>query len=615
MSQEDKEIGWRFPLTDGGKSSGFNNTGVAHFAGARISSLARETIQNSLDAKVQADEPVRVTFESVILKKSDFGGEELEDAVDSCIMVAGKDEAIMDDEKTIQGLADVKKFLNRKSIKCLRITDSNTTGLNDAHWRALVKQEGVSFKDGIQGVGGSHGIGKFAPFAVSKLRTVFYWTSYFDEGKSHEKLQGTSILMSHEDHDGEETQGTGYYGIKQRCTEIVSEIPREFRVFDNAGNLVQGTSITILGLDGKQNWISEVANSTIDNYFLAVERNLLVLTLKLPDGDFDLDREVLGQYFSESDNAGELDTAQLLWELSREDPTSETSFRQLGKCRLWVKTGVGYPSIVAMARSTGMVVTNKQQGLLKFSRCQDFIALFVFEDKKGNEFMRRMENPKHDQFEPEWMGNDEELGKAVLKEVIKWIRREIRGVAGPPQGGTITELKELAKYLPLEDEDDPFDEGDKEAGIGTKVTVRLKAIPEPPDPRPKPKPRPKPIPPDPPDQPPQPTPRPVEVHNVRMIPQDEGNNLYVLIFSHSGGDGSVILNLLEAGESTNDVREDIFIVKGEQSTPLHRTPVVVKSGERTRLVVTSDSPMADTAWILNCYQEGTQNRTEISSEH
>ena len=44
------EIGWHFPPTSGGREDGFNDPGAAHFSGAPLSSLARETIQNSLDA-------------------------------------------------------------------------------------------------------------------------------------------------------------------------------------------------------------------------------------------------------------------------------------------------------------------------------------------------------------------------------------------------------------------------------------------------------------------------------------------------------------------------------------------------------------------------------------
>ena len=44
-------IGWNFPLNNGGLETGFNDAAIDTFAGKRLSSLVREVIQNSLDAK------------------------------------------------------------------------------------------------------------------------------------------------------------------------------------------------------------------------------------------------------------------------------------------------------------------------------------------------------------------------------------------------------------------------------------------------------------------------------------------------------------------------------------------------------------------------------------
>ena len=62
------DIGWRFPPTNGGRIDGFNDPGIAHFNGAP-SSLARETIQNSLDARANSSEPVHVDFELIELSR------------------------------------------------------------------------------------------------------------------------------------------------------------------------------------------------------------------------------------------------------------------------------------------------------------------------------------------------------------------------------------------------------------------------------------------------------------------------------------------------------------------------------------------------------------------
>ena len=54
------EIGWEFPSNGGGEAGGHNVGAVDTFAGQRLSSLVREVIQNSLDAKPQgSDLPVR----------------------------------------------------------------------------------------------------------------------------------------------------------------------------------------------------------------------------------------------------------------------------------------------------------------------------------------------------------------------------------------------------------------------------------------------------------------------------------------------------------------------------------------------------------------------------
>lgn len=200
------KIGWRFPPTNGGRSDGFNDPGIAHFSGALLSSLARETIQNSLDAKGTLSEPVHVSFELIYLRPTDVGREELAQAIDACRQEAG------DDERASSALALAQESIKQDKIPCLRVSDRSTTGLRGDNWLALVKKQGVSHKPELEGAGGSFGIGKYAPFVVSAPRTVFYWTCYQENGKETEKFQGKSVLMSHDSEEGE-TQGTGFYGI------------------------------------------------------------------------------------------------------------------------------------------------------------------------------------------------------------------------------------------------------------------------------------------------------------------------------------------------------------------------------------------------------------------
>ena len=84
MTTGNRGTGWRFPPTNGGRVDGFNDPGIAHFSGSPYSSLARETIQNSLDARDSPEQPVHVSFEMIELSPDDMGRAELSAAIDAC---------------------------------------------------------------------------------------------------------------------------------------------------------------------------------------------------------------------------------------------------------------------------------------------------------------------------------------------------------------------------------------------------------------------------------------------------------------------------------------------------------------------------------------------------
>ncbi len=172
-------IGWYFPPTNGGVGDGFNNPGIAHFNGSPLTSLARETIQNSLDANTPSNQQVHVSFELIELNPDDIGRNEIEAAIVACQQVAKSDS----DSTAVSALDVAAQTIRSEQIPCLCVSDRHTTGLQGDHWRTLVKMQGISHKPGMEGAGGSHGIGKYAPFAVSTLRTVFYWTYYRENCK------------------------------------------------------------------------------------------------------------------------------------------------------------------------------------------------------------------------------------------------------------------------------------------------------------------------------------------------------------------------------------------------------------------------------------------------
>jgi len=252
-----RSIGWRFPPTGGGKADGWNDPGIAHFGGSPEVSLARETIQNSLDARVDESEPVSVEFEIRELDAEVFGSSVLSSVVDACLQ-----EAVGDFTATT-ALSEAKKLLGRSRMTCLRVADRNTTGLRDDEWRALVKMQGTSVKED-SGAGGSHGIGKFAPFAASPIRTVLYWSRFEQNDEIKEHFQGKAVLMSHM-LQGEERQGTGFYGMVEDCREMSgNEIPASIRAPEESTG--SGTSLWLAGFRRRKGWQNRVAHSVTANF-------------------------------------------------------------------------------------------------------------------------------------------------------------------------------------------------------------------------------------------------------------------------------------------------------------------------------------------------------------
>ena len=261
--------------------------------------------------------------------------------------------------------------------------------------------------------------------------------------------------MSHHNDHGEETQGTGFCGIKKQFQELTgSKIPVRFRVLGEDGKSpVPGTSLSITGFRATEDWRRRIASSVIENFFYAVDRGKLTVLVESDQHQNDrglreIDKDSLGNWFDyleenpiDADDSGDEDgsdlkEARVFWETSRHTSTTEKQDQDLGHCQLWITVGENLPSKVAFVRRTGMLVTNQQAELRRFPGYRDFVALCVFEDPKGNELLRNMENPQHNQFEPERLPDDEKRrGRRALNRITKWIRTEIRKAAGPPEGG------------------------------------------------------------------------------------------------------------------------------------------------------------------------------------
>lgn len=462
-------IGWRFPPLNGGEGQGFEHAGMAHFQGDLLGCLAREVIQNSLDARLADSKPVEVTFEMKDINlHRHLGGDELRRHILACGEAATG-------EKPKRFFADAASLLDAEAIPCLGISDGNTTGLGEKQWRALVKMQGDSAKrDSISG--GSFGIGKNAPFAVSPLRTVCYWTCATNGRKNIEKFQAKAILMSHDwpvNGSVEATQGAGYYGLVEACSEIrPPRVPSVFRNLNDRSEPVGGTTVWITGFRTDGAWQRQIARSVIANYFYAIDHDRLDVLIDPDDSPEEpttsLVKGSLKGAFdyltSEMAADRDLEDAYTFWRVQHEkDPTFEKDLGDLGLVRLWIEVGEDLPRKVALIRGTGMLITDNQRGLMRFRDLLGFAAVCVFESDEANELLRQMENPAHDQFEPERLPEQQrQRGREALASVVKWIREKLKEVATLPRPEGGVDLVELRRFLPDSDAPGPLAGSDRE---------------------------------------------------------------------------------------------------------------------------------------------------------
>ena len=473
------KIGWKFPLTHGGISHGYNDAGIAHFEGARLANLARETIQNSLDARASADEPVHVTFElQEIDTDSTLGLSDLAETVQRCI----QEENLSDKAKS--EFSRGERLLRASKLTFLRIEDRNTTGLQGDNWLALVKKLGTSRK--VRGAGGSFGIGKSAPFSVSPLRTVYYWSRFRgNEGRPKVKFQGKAVLVSHNRGEGE-TQGTGFYGRTHDCSHLSDhEIPEVIRNLENHRDRGNGTSLWIAGFDDSPGWRNRVGRSVVENFFCAIQDGKLSVLIEPDDRDLlDIDTKSLDRWFAEllsdsgvqhEENAALKEACAFLNVLRKQPRQCDKEDQDLGHCRLWIEVGDELPSKVALIRGAGMLITSQQKGLVRFPGTRSFAAVCRFESEEGNELLRRMENPTHDQFEPDRLPPEErKRGARALRRVLEWVRDSIKKVAAP-HAVEATLIDELADMLPDIEPDEAFGpNGEDEPEFGRDAVVHLK---------------------------------------------------------------------------------------------------------------------------------------------
>ena len=440
-------IDWNFPLNDSGEDDGLNNPGIETFKNSPIISLAREICQNSLDAKDKSSiAPVEIHFTRIDLPRNDFPNlESFIGRLEACKAFNVKDQKV---KKFIDAALEITA---RDRIPCFKISDFNTTGLTgvgerDSDWYKLTKKVGGSDKpDGL----GSFGIGKFAPYAFSDFRTVFYNTKNL-EGQY--AFQGVSRLISHEI-NGNITRGTGYYGISEKNNPITEKT----NIPDFIKRDLVGTDIFITGFKDLDDWEEDVISAVVTNFFYAIKTDKLVVkagnktitSINLPG--------VIEKLKQTNPNTLVPTYYEAITSVDSQEFINE-DFMEMGKISLKVILGKDYPKKVAIVRGAGMNIFDRGH----FDTTLRFSGVFYAAGDKINQYLKTLEPPAHDKFIAERADTVEEKKKAklVLKNLYDWIKENIYSIA-TKQASEESDIEGISKFLP-DDVDDFSNKSDTE---------------------------------------------------------------------------------------------------------------------------------------------------------
>ncbi|ATP92628.1 hypothetical protein RMT88_17660 [Bacillus altitudinis] len=436
------KIGWQFPKTNWGSEQGKNDPGLETFRGNPYPALAREPIQNSLDAHDKSDNPVRVEFSVSKLKKNQFPNrEEYIKVLEYCIAEA------KDGSDTQKEMQKALHIIEQDEIYFMKVSDFNTVGLSgsdqlrNTNWHRLIKVVGESEKEATSG--GAFGIGKHAPFVCSDLKVVFYATQDID-GK--QAFQGVAKLITFTDQDKEPCQATGFYGEKDKIQPIKNMSDVEDIFVRNE----TGTDLFVAGFDYRETWVQEIIEAVISSFFVAILEGILEVKV----GEHLLNKHSLHEHI-EALKEKELKANVINYYevMTSENSTlfEEENFEGLGKIQLYLANKSTYNKKIAMVRKTGMLIKEKPN----YQIPNKYAGVLLIKGDEFNRQLKRVENPTHTDWEYKRRKDVKVIRSALLK-LNTWMNEKAKSLS-PYFETESFDVDELSQFLPDENDESQID--------------------------------------------------------------------------------------------------------------------------------------------------------------
>lgn len=446
--------GWVFGDLNGGMSSGPNAGPTVEFRGNPAYYIAREALQNIMDAHDESStNPAEAEFNVTTIPAKDLpGSEHLEKVLFSCAQYLREKKEV---DTAVELEKGAKKISQNTPIKILKISDFNTVGMTDDNWFRFADSVGFSNKQ--SGSGGSFGLGKGAYYVSSGFLSLFISSvtrtgSYIFAGKS--------IVTTFK--DGEKLkQNNGTYGVDDQKPILDRDIiPRSFlKHFSEVSDRKKpGTDFLIPDFIGDENWSSELIQSILRYFWLPIIMGKLVV--KVQDNEVinsNTIEHLLHKYFSKTPfEWGDTDPPNPLplYYAYRKALPTEAELKHLGKVRLHLLPGDSYPNRVALIRKPGMVVD-----CIKKSSMNRYAAVFICDNDEGNPLLREMENQEHNEWKWENAKTEENRKKAkkAYLEMEQFIKEELKKLS----------ISHEERYLSIEGLED-FISMDVEEGHGAQ---------------------------------------------------------------------------------------------------------------------------------------------------
>lgn len=402
---------WRFVGNNYTNKNGLDTADMETFKKDPIASLARESCQNSIDAKAKEKNKVIIEFKTFELNREEIPGyDRLRAEIENC------KEYKNTNKKEYEQLCNMSRAINKDIITCLRISDFNTTGLYGEKFYLLTKGSGVTDKVGT--TGGSKGIGKYASFVASSFNTVFYST-YANDNKK--QFLGISKLCSAPMPDTDElTMGIGYYGINDKNEPMNTQLNLDKTFNRNT----YGTDLFIMGFKAEENWKQQILSMLLDSFLVAVYHD--ELEIRIDDIVVNKDnlkeiveqqeliirslrKSIISQYILISESEGVF--------------TKEINILEYGKVKVFAKSFSKDESEIATNSCTMIRYPYMKIKIFPNISTLPCSAMCIIQDNALNGLLKDIENPQHTDWEP----NRKEEGalRSEIKNIIQKIRSSI----------------------------------------------------------------------------------------------------------------------------------------------------------------------------------------------